>query len=75
MSSEKNFYCRAGAEQLAGMIRTYWLASGYAGIETWVVPIFGKETDKPAPREWMPRSNIGPNGFPPREVLSTSSST
>jgi hypothetical protein len=55
---------RARAYRDADDIKAYWINEGYYGIKTEVIhtPANGKHS--PA---WGVRSNIGPNGFPPRK--------
>jgi len=59
------------AQNCAKTIKEYWLSRGFAGIKTWVYATpCGNETNDREPR-YNIRSNLGPNGYPPRdEVLS-----
>lgn len=61
---------KAAAEQLARRIREYWYEQGYYGIQTTV--FYSEGTWKKGRyhvASWGVRSNIGPNGFPPKQNL------
>jgi hypothetical protein len=51
------------AQRDADQIRQYWYAQGYLGIKTEVIYTPGGRRFAPL---WGVRSNIGPNGYPPR---------
>lgn len=51
------------AIQLANRIECYWKAKGYAGIKAWVTNVIASNQRT---RFFNVRTNIGPNGFPPK---------
>lgn len=53
-------YTRSGAQYLANLIESYWTSRGYPQIVATAYPI----PDMPGLHGV--RTNIGPNGFPPR---------
>jgi hypothetical protein len=57
-----------GANALAARIREFWQARGYHGIETRVVSVDRCRSQSRPEVEiiYCVRSNIGPNGFPPK---------
>ena len=54
--------CEGGAEKIAADIEAYWRRRGYPGIRVRIMA----ERDKKSNLIYGVRSNIGPNGFPPR---------
>lgn len=54
-------YTAAGAKYLANMIESYWTQRGYPRIAATTYPIPNE------PGLYGVRTNIGPNGFPPRD--------
>ena len=55
------------AERAADRIREFWYEQGYLGIETEVIySPGGFKNGKWFQPAWGIRSNIGPNGYPPR---------
>lgn len=55
---------KACAIRDAEAIKAYWIDQGYFGIHTEIVYTPACSKHVPA---WGVRSNIGPNGFPPRQ--------
>jgi hypothetical protein len=55
-----------GAEQLASRIREYWLGRGYLGIVAEPVVVVDRFRSRNRHWIWGVRTNIGPEGFPPR---------
>lgn len=59
------------AEGLCQSIIDYWHGAGYNGIDAWIIKTprmqpGGAEDHKAV--DFHVRSNIGPRGFPPREI-------
>lgn len=55
-----------GAEQLAVRIREYWISRGYFGIVAEPVVLVDRFGSRNRHWIWGVRTNIGPDGFPPR---------
>jgi hypothetical protein len=55
-----------GAEQLASRIREYWIGRGYLGIVAEPVVLVDRFGSRNRHWIWGVRTNIGPDGFPPR---------
>ena len=55
-----------GAEQLASRIREYWIGRGYLGIVAEPVVVVDRFHSRNRHWIWSVRTNIGPDGFPPR---------
>ena len=55
-----------GAEQLASRIRAYWIGRGYLGIVAEPVAVVDRFGSRNRHWIWGVRTNIGPDGFPPR---------
>jgi hypothetical protein len=55
-----------GAELLASRIREYWISSGYLGIVAEPVVLVDRFRSRNRHWIWGVRTNIGPDGFPPR---------
>ena len=55
-----------GAEQLASRIQQYWIGRGYLGIVAEPVVLVDRFGSRNRHRIWGVRTNIGPDGFPPR---------
>ena len=55
-----------GAEQLASRIREYWIGRGYLGILAEPVVVVDRFRSRNRHWIWSVRTNIGPDGFPPR---------
>ena len=68
--TDVNWLSPSMAAQMAQKIRHYWIGRGYLGIKTWIEPLafVGPDVngDKIGDKCKVIRSNIGPNGFPPR---------
>lgn len=60
MQTAGNTYTKRGARALAHTIQRYWTGRGYFAIAAEAVPIEGTGL-------FGIGSNIGPDGFPPRE--------
>jgi hypothetical protein len=54
-----------GAAHLAKTIRRHWMLRGYKGIEVRIEPVRG---DVDEDFHYQVRTNIGPNGYPPRQA-------
>lgn len=63
-----------GAAKLAKTISDYWLKRGYGGIKTWVEkvasPIKAPSGRPAAHTIYVIESNIGPDGYPPRQGIA-----
>lgn len=57
----KDLLTEDGAKELVACIIKYWCARGFSGIHAWA---FHTATETFG--VWSVRSNIKPNGFPPR---------
>jgi hypothetical protein len=55
-----------GAELLASRIREYWIGRGYLGIVAEPVVLVDRFGSRNRHWIWGVRTNIGPDGFPPR---------
>jgi hypothetical protein len=55
-----------GAELLASRIRQYWIGRGYLGIVAEPVVLVDRFGSRNRHWIWGVRTNIGPDGFPPR---------
>jgi hypothetical protein len=55
-----------GAERLAIRIREYWIGRGYLGIVAEPVVLVDRFGSRNRHWIWGVRTNIGPDGFPPR---------
>jgi hypothetical protein len=55
-----------GAEVLASRIRQYWIGRGYLGIVAEPVVLVDRFGSRNRHWIWGVRTNIGPDGFPPR---------
>ena len=56
---------RQGAKKMAARIIEYWQSRGCHGIEAWAEPVVKTRRGM----VWGVRSNIGPDGFPPKDRL------
>ena len=54
-----------GAERIASRIREYWIGRGYLGIVAEPVVLVDR-LGRNRRLIWGVRTNIGPDGFPPR---------
>lgn len=54
-----------GAAHLARTIRRHWKLRGYRGIDVRIEPVRGEGEDD---CRYQVRTNIGPDGYPPRAV-------
>lgn len=59
---------QVGAERLAKTIRDYWRGQGFNGIRTSLVEIRVDAGASSYLFGYGVRSNIGPTGYPPREI-------
>jgi hypothetical protein len=55
-----------GAEELASRIREYWIGRGYLGILAEPVVLVDRFGSRNRHWVWGVRTNIGPDGYPPR---------
>jgi hypothetical protein len=55
-----------GAERLASRIREHWIGRGYLGIVAEPVVLVDRFGTRSRRLIWSVRTNIGPDGFPPR---------
>jgi hypothetical protein len=66
-----NFLTEPNARKLAKRIERYWAERGY-DCKTEIVDHISDEATRPPPHErhtiYCVRSNIGPDGFPPRAI-------
>lgn len=60
-----------GARMLAHQIEDYWRCRGFVGIKTQVIDEGARQNTHTCGGHivWGVRSNIGPDGYPPREWL------
>lgn len=64
-----DYMTNEGAAHLARTIRRHWRMRGYKGIEVRLEPIRGEGAD--ADDYWYQvRTNIGRDGYPPREAVN-----
>lgn len=59
-----DYMTNEGAAHLARTIRRHWRMRGYRGIEVRLEPIRDGDIE-----HYQVRTNIGPDGFPPREAV------
>lgn len=64
--AEVNYLTATNARALQSRIERYWRARGYLGIKTWLEAGPGLTDNNTEKLMYFVRSNIGPNGFPPR---------
>jgi hypothetical protein len=60
MPKEADYYSKFGAGALVTQIVNYWTGRGFHGI------VCTRYQDPDFPTLWFVRSNVGPNGYPPR---------
>ena len=58
-----------GAELPASRIRDYWIGRGYLGIVAEPIVLVDRFSSRNRHWIWGVRTNIGPDGFPPRAPL------
>jgi hypothetical protein len=61
-----NMISEHGAQRLASRIRDYWVGCGYLGIVAEPVVLVHAVGSRNRRLIWSVRTNIGPDGFPPR---------
>jgi hypothetical protein len=64
-----DYMTNEGAAHLARTIRRHWRLRGYHGIEVWLEPIRG-EGEQADDYLYQVRTNIGPDGYPPRAAVT-----
>ncbi len=64
-----DYMTNEGAAHLARTIRRHWRLRGYRGIEVRIEPVRGEGLEGDD-YHYQVRTNIGPNGYPPREALT-----
>lgn len=58
-----------GARRLADKIRRYWVERGYVGIRTSTAKLGGIKPRRAGVKPvWIVMSNIGPTGYPPKDM-------
>jgi len=65
-SENRSMINERGAEVLASRIRQYWIGRGYPGIVAEPVVLVDRFGSRNRHWMWVVRTNIGPDGFPPR---------
>jgi hypothetical protein len=66
----EEFLSEPGAKRLAHRISTYWKSRGFYGIKTFVLKLDVPHRKRPGQVQpvYFVRSNIGPRGYPPRDI-------
>lgn len=57
---------KSGASIIAASITSYWRGRGYPSIKAWIEPTSFEDPSLYPEQTYTIKSNIGPNGFPPR---------
>jgi hypothetical protein len=65
-TTSRSMISERGAAELASRIRDYWISRGYLGIIAEPVVVVDRFSSRNRHWIWGVRTNIGPDGFPPR---------